>query len=79
MTPKEDADNIIQKFRDILKWHTYDLTPIDELSTFNKVKLINCCLTSVEQLIDESREQGNVDRFKYWREVKKEIENLNIK
>jgi hypothetical protein len=33
----------------------------------------------VEQLIDESREQGNVERFKYWREVKKEIENLNIK
>jgi hypothetical protein len=77
MTPKETAEDIIQKFKDNLKWHTYDLSTVEELSKFNKVKLFKCCITSVEELINESRYLGNVDRFKFWREVKKEIEKLN--
>jgi hypothetical protein len=34
-----------------------------------------CALIAVERLIDESRQQENVLRFKYWREVKKHLDN----
>lgn len=74
MLPKDKAEQIIEKFRHILKWHTYDLAPIEELSKFDKIKLIKCSLVLVEELIEESRNENNVERFKYFREVKKEIE-----
>lgn len=28
----------------------------------------------IEDLINQSRNQGNIERFKYWREVRKEVE-----
>ena len=31
-------------------------------------------IMSVNELVDESRSEGNTARFKYWREVKKNLE-----
>jgi hypothetical protein len=70
MTPLEKADRIIQESKLNLKWHYYD-----NLSKYDKIKVINCSLLVINELIDESRNQGNIERFKYFREVKKQIEN----
>jgi hypothetical protein len=70
MDPKQKADKLIQESKLNLKWHYHD-----DLSKYDKVKVINCALLVVNELIDESRNQGNVERFKYFREVKKQIEN----
>ena len=71
---KQKADNIIQACKQNLKWHYYD-----DLSKYDRVKVTKCALLIVDELIDESRSQNNVERFKYFREVKKEIENYESK
>ena len=70
MTPLEKAEQLIHGAKLNLKWHYHD-----NLSIYDKIKAANCALLAVNELIDESRDQGNVERFKYWREVKKEITN----
>lgn len=71
MGPTEKAEQLIQQCKANLKWHYHD-----DLSKYDKVKVANCALYIVELLIEESRAEGRVERFKYWREVKKELENL---
>jgi len=31
----------------------------------------------VDELVDESRSEGNVDRYKYWREVQTQLDKQN--
>jgi hypothetical protein len=74
LSVKQKAEELIHRCKQNLKWHYYD-----DLSKYDKVKVTKCALLIVDELIDESRNQNNVERFKYFREVKKEIENYESK
>lgn len=67
MTPIEEAEQLIRKY------YTFGINK--EGQTLSWLESKQCALIVVERLIDESRQQENVLRFKYWREVKKHLNN----
>jgi len=70
MTPIEQANELVSQYEMCTR-------PLFALGDYEKEKHYNkqCALIIVEKLIDESRQQQNVLRFKYWREVKKHLDN----
>jgi len=82
MTPKEKAQELYHKYFSMIKIES----PIDRVSSIPYVK--NCALIAVDELIKYHDDIMDVVRYelpsniiavipyKYWEEVKKEIENL---
>jgi polyhydroxyalkanoate synthesis regulator phasin len=63
MTPTEEAKKLVDEML-----HCFQ-------GSIDAYTAKQCALIAVEKLIDESRQQENVFRFKYWREVKKHLDN----
>jgi hypothetical protein len=63
MTPTEEAKKLVDEML-----HCFQ-------GSIDAYTAKQCALIAVERLIDESRGQENVLRFKYWREVKKHLDN----
>ena len=72
MTPKEKAQDILDMFGFI---HSYDGLDImdDELTNEDRKK---CALITVNELIHDMYKRYEIVSFKYWNEVKDEIEKL---
>lgn len=72
MTPKEKAKDILDMFGFI---HSYDGLDImdDELTNEDRKK---CALITVNELIHDMYKRYEIVSFKYWNEVKDEIEKL---
>lgn len=69
MTPKEKAWEIFYKFKTIPdKWK-------DE-KVFQNYYAKQCALIAVEEVIDNIEDDFLENDFKYWQEVKQEIEKL---
>ena len=70
MTPKEKAEELHNKF--------YKINEGVNLIYFEEAK--QCALIAVEEILDnfpnEFWDEYLIDNFKYWQEVKKEIEVL---
>jgi hypothetical protein len=65
MTPKEKANELVVKYRRFL--------PIN-LVTMLEVK--GCALIAVDEVLSNMDEEDNDVMYKYWKQVKKEIEKL---
>jgi hypothetical protein len=65
MTPKEKANELVVKYRRFL--------PIN-LVTMLEVK--GCALIAVDEVLSNMDEEDNYVMYKYWKQVKKEIEKL---
>jgi hypothetical protein len=65
MTPKEKANELVVKYRRFL--------PIN-LVTMLEVK--GCSLIAVDEVLSNMDEEDNYVMYKYWKQVKKEIEKL---
>jgi len=65
MTPKEKANELVVKYRRFL--------PIN-LVTMLEVK--GCALIAVDGVLSTMDEEDNYVMYKYWKQVKKEIEKL---
>jgi hypothetical protein len=78
MTPKEKAEQLMNKFRPHSKyWDFYNDEPLEE----NHAK--QCALIAVDEIINNNKKiPANVDGLhtnensNYWQEVKKEIKKL---
>lgn len=72
MTPQEKAKDILDMFGFI---HSYDGLDImdDELTNEDRKK---CALITVNELIHDMYKRYEIVSFKYWNEVKDEIEKL---
>jgi hypothetical protein len=70
MTSLEQAEDLFATYRFALSIPEAPLGQLkDEIAK-------QCALIAIEMQIDESRQQENVLRFKYWREVKKHLEKI---
>jgi len=70
MTPKEKAEDLVDKFR---------LNVLDyENNGLNSFKAKNCALIAVDEILNHHSQEQNLYRIDtyYWKEVKKEIEKL---
>jgi len=65
-TPKEKAIELVEKYA----YHLW----IDGVCDYDNAK--QCALIAVDEMIEESIGYLSVDRNKYWKEVKQEIEKL---
>jgi hypothetical protein len=65
MTPKEKANELVVKYRRFL--------PIN-LVTMLEVKV--CASIAVDEVLSTMDEEDNYVMYKYWKQVKKEIEKL---
>lgn len=63
MTPKEKAKELVNKY-----W-------ITDFDIYEK-ECKQCALIAVDELIEESIGYLSIERNKYWKEVKQEIEKL---
>jgi len=71
MTPKEKAQELVQRFTKIESFHIHErviFMPLPEAK--------QCALIAVDELINDSINNLNVNSHKYWQEVKQEIEKL---
>jgi hypothetical protein len=64
MTPKEKANELFDKYNELLSFHVFN-------GTYDIAK--QCAILSVEDLIKESETMTSLD---YWQEVKTELEKL---
>ena len=71
MTPKEKADGLFDKYSYELSNHIFN-------GTFDIAK--ECALIAVDEIIKQltpiEKAPNNKDAFKYWEEVKREIEKI---
>ena len=87
MTPKEKANEILDKFRKFVRyWDSYNDCPLPEKKVMKELK--QCALIAVDEIInnctwswDWYKKQGYIDvqdelKTDYWHQVKKEIEQL---
>jgi len=70
MTPKEKAQEIYNKL--VVHIQRYD-EYVDDRSKF---KTIQCALIAVDEIMKITSESYDIDHINWWKEVKKEIENL---
>ena len=82
MTPKEKAQELRQEFvfriEDIIEPKTLD--EVESLNTLIYKAAKQCALIAVNEILDnfpnEFWDEYLIDNFKYWGEVKQELENL---
>lgn len=70
MTPKQKCDELIKKYKPIVTLkmgfeHSYILK-----------KAKQCALIAVDELIEETEDEDTLLQWKWWKEVKHEIEKL---
>jgi len=70
MTAAEQSEDLFTTYRFAL---SIPKAPLGELKDDIAKQ---CALIATEMQIDENRQQQNVLRFKYWREVKKHLEKI---
>jgi hypothetical protein len=70
MTPKEKAQYIYNKL--VVHIQRYD-EYVDDRSKFNTIQ---CALILVDEILKITSESYDIDHINWWKEVKKEIENL---
>jgi hypothetical protein len=74
MTPKEKAEELVEKINNELKWIEIDY----QIDLYRDVK--QCALIAVDEIIASNPiafdEDDNCIEKNWWKEVKQEIENL---
>lgn len=70
MTPQQKAQRIYNKL--VVHIQRYD-EYVDDRSKF---KTIQCALIAVDEIMKITSESYDIDHINWWKEVKKEIENL---
>jgi hypothetical protein len=71
MTALEQAEDLFTTYRFALS------IPKAPLGKLKDGIAKQCALIAIEKLIDESKQQESLSSFKYWRDVKKHLENYD--
>ena len=81
MTPKEKAEELVDKYYNILPFDKYVITKDEDLSweynDWEEAK--KCALIAVDEIlntIEYSSQADELSKVNYWQEVKQEIEKL---
>lgn len=73
MTPKEKAEELVERFGRVIPFQDTYYSE-EELYKMHKKDAKQCALICVEQMIEEC--EGYPKGIKYWQEVKQEINKL---
>ena len=78
MTPKEKAEELVDKFKLHSYYDAHDLTPKFRREESNVESAVECALIAVDELIKQESKYNNGSFYpsNYWSEVKAEIEML---
>jgi len=77
MEAKETALNLIQSVKESVTDDISDKTALEIAVNISNVVIVQNNLMHKEGWIDESYKSGFRKHFEYWKDIKKELENLN--